>query len=155
MLKIGGLKVLMKSDKSGFTLIELLVVMLILSGVLSIVVFSGQALIKRSNMQTGVSEVLQLIRQQKRASIMNLEPAFLAFESNKIMKEETVLLSLSGDISLDFEAAFRLKEKENSARNKLSFYPDGSTNGGVLKIVSGESVRYLNIRPLLGGIDFK
>jgi general secretion pathway protein H len=113
--------------EQGYTLIELLVVMAILSLIATFAIPTAVAVVEGVMLQTDARALVVALRAIQSRAIDRQETITVATANGK-------LTSLPGD-SLDLPDSGELRFLST---DRISFYPDGTSNGGRIAILHGD-----------------
>ncbi len=141
----------------GFTLLELLVVLLIASLVIGLVGASFGSAIETARWKKSAREVLAVLKQARNLSVSQGKMTRFLIDADR---QQYVV----DDRAYDWPEAVRLEMQLNSwlpqaadepisaVGSELLFFPDGSSSGGVLSLVSERGVLDIEVNWLTGRV---
>ena len=147
---------------AGFTLLELLVVLAIAGLLVALVPPVISAAVSGARLKVATRDFAMTLRQARRLAITRGEETdvVIATKPPQYVVAGSNPSKLSGNIDLDvragaFVAATQLSTFADALPRDtftLRFYPDGSANGGEIKISQGQSAYLVDIDWLIGSI---
>jgi len=147
---------------AGFTLLELLVVLAIAGLLVALVPPLISAVVPGARLKVATRDFAMTLRQTRNLAITRGEEidVVIAVEPPQYVVAGRNPSKLSGNIDLDirvneFVAATQLSTFADALPRDtftLRFYPDGSTNGGEIKISQGRSAYIVGIDWLIGSV---
>lgn len=124
--------------KKGFTLIEILIVLLITGILYSLVLPYSQSLIEKYQAIRKAEEVKSFLFKKK-------AEAFLYGEKIELLTKDGKIVASNND-------TFAIEKANIIIDAPIMFYPLGTTNGGVVKIIFPSITIELEIIPPLGEV---
>jgi len=139
-------------QQRGFSLIEMIAVIVLVAIVATLVSFSFSKSLSSAKIQAASRDLVAALRYTRgQAIVKGKEMAMeLNLENNSYQAPSKALVQLPKNMELRLLTASQELTSESSGR--IRFYPDGSSTGGHISVITGEREWRINVNWLTGEV---
>jgi general secretion pathway protein H len=141
--------------RSGFTLIEIMAVLILIALLLGLASMGFSQTINAARVRAAGKDLVAALRYTRGQAIVSGEEQALELnvETNTYTAPERPEKELPGTMELRLVTA--AEEQTSEATGRIRFYPDGSSTGGKVRLISGEREWQVQVAWLTGEVRLR
>jgi len=141
-----------RSDEAGFTLIELLVVLAVIGLLITAVPLIITKARPGAELRAAASDIAHALRAARLHAMSTQQEVLVQFDAETDsyqLSQADEVHKLPDGIGIDVSDAGRISSQDQSV---IHFYPDGSSTGGAVSLISHHQRHVISVLPLTGRV---